>query len=115
MMSAEPRTSSDRDTPPGRAVASVVVTRDDAIAVYPMFEAIRLTTEGAFLAGSLFLEVGEITTLELSWDQGTRVRVQARVISLSRGEEPGMAVVFLELDERERKLIEERATTEARP
>jgi hypothetical protein len=113
-MSAEREKSSDSDTPAGQAVASVVVTEGDAASVYPMFEVKRLTPEGAFLAGSLFLEVGEITMMELSWDQRTQVRLRARVISLARGDEPGMSVVFPELDERERKLIEERAAKESR-
>jgi hypothetical protein len=113
-MSAEREKPSDSDTPAGRGVASVVVTEGDTASVYPMFEVKRLTSDGAFLAGSLFLEVGETAMMELWWDERTQVRLQVRVISLARGDEPGMSVVFPELDERERKLIEERAAKESR-
>jgi hypothetical protein len=114
MMSAERETSSDSDTPADRAEASMVITEGDTASVYPMFEVKRLTAEGAFLAGPFFLEVGETAMMELSWDERAQVRVRARVVSLARGDEPGMSVVFPELDERQRKLIEERAAKESR-
>jgi hypothetical protein len=102
------------DAMAGPVVACAVVTEGEGASVYPMFEVKRLDVDGAFLAGSLFLEVGEITTVELSWDEQTRIRVRVRVASLERGDEPGMSVVFPELDDGERKLIAERGVPGAR-
>jgi hypothetical protein len=96
------------------AMACAVVTEGKGASIYPMFEVTRLGVDGAFLAGLLFLEVGESAVVELSWDEHTRIRVRVRVASLDRGDAPGMSVVFPQLDERERKLIEERGIPGAR-
>lgn len=96
------------DAKAGPVVTCAMVTEGEGASVYPMFEVKALDVAGAFLAGSLFLEVGETAVVEILWDDDTRIRVPVRVASLDRGDEPGMSVVFPELDERERKLIEER-------
>lgn len=73
---------------------------------YAMFSASELTENGAFLHGSLLLELGETVTLELSVGAG-KVRASARVVALETGQTPGMKVEFASLPDRDRRLIQE--------
>ena len=83
--------------------ASVVSERDQA--AYTMFEARDISPDGAFLAGSLLLELNEEFTVELSLGE-TAIRTRARVASLAQGEAPGMVIVFSELSDDHRALLE---------
>lgn len=76
---------------------------------YDMFALCALSKEGATLTGMLLLEMDEVFKLELAFDDGERVRVDARVTQLLR-ELPGMEVVFVGLDETRKKRIACRAT-----
>ncbi len=75
---------------------------------YDMFALCALSKEGATLTGTLLLEMDEVFKLELAFDDGERVRVDARVTQLLR-ELPGMKVVFIGLDETQKKRIACRA------
>jgi len=88
-----------------KAAAAVVSTGVDGEPSYVMYEADRLTEEGAFLTGPLLLEASEDVTLELMLPGGDKVRARARVLRVERGDAAGMAVSFIELsDEARRKL-----------
>ena len=86
-------------------VALVLPNGDDSPRVYDMFEAVELNGEGAFLAGEVFLEVGELVTLQLTQAGQDLVKAQARVVGLERGARNGMAVVFRDLGEQERRTL----------
>jgi hypothetical protein len=88
-----------------KTAAAIVSTRVEGEPCYAMFEAERVTPEGAFLAGPLLLEVQEDFTVELALPDGDKVRTRARVVRVDRGAVPGMDVSFIDLpDEAKRKL-----------
>ncbi len=70
-----------------------------------MYEIQDMLPTGAFLAGSLHLEVGEDVLLELSLGESDPLRVEATVLSVERNGNPGIFVSFSELGEREQNLI----------
>lgn len=110
------QTESPREAPtgaaaPGAARAAIVVESGDRTRIYRMYEAREITPEGAFLAGALFLEIGETVTLELSWSEGEAVRVSARVVALEHAGTPGMTVAFSHVDDRARSLIQARESS----
>ncbi len=88
-----------------KTATAIVSTRVDGEPSYAMFEAERVTGEGAFLTGPLLLEAQEDITLELALPGGDSVRTRARVTRVRRGEGAGMDVSFLDLsDDLKRKL-----------
>ncbi len=95
-----------------RALAAVVLDSDDGSSVYNMYEIQDMLPTGAFLAGSLHLEVGENVILELLLGEGEKARVAASVLSVERDDNPGIFVSFSELGESETNLIK---TWAARP
>ncbi len=94
--------------------AAVVVKIDDAESRYSMFNVGRITGEGAFLAGSLLLELGEVVTLELSLAGGVEIRTDARVVGLDAGRAPGINVEFSGLDASQSELLKDRGASGAR-
>lgn len=86
------------DRKPLAARAAVIPARSGGTpAPDAMFEARKISTAGAFLAGTLLLEVDEDFTVELAFDDGATVTTRARVTRVSRGADPGMDVSFLDL------------------
>ena len=85
--------------------AAIVVQEGETTSMYPMFAVSRITPDGAFLASSMLLEVGEVVALELVSGDGVAARVNARIVAIERGEVPGMVVAFSGLDERASELI----------
>ena len=112
-MSADQEPAVDNDPGLGECRATVVLadgTEDGGSeARYAMFSAKNVSPDGAFLATSLFLELGEDVTLELSLGSDT-VRAEARVVALETGDEPGMTVEFAGLDDSDRALIVDQIT-----
>ncbi len=102
-------TSTPRDSrPDGRLRVGVLLQgNDEKTCSYEMFEATEMNAEGAFLVGGLFLEVGELVTLELAAEGTDPVRAQARVLRLERGNRNGMAVAFQDLGDEERRALED--------
>ena len=99
----------DHESPGHREViASVVGSHDDNEVAYSMYEARGLSPDGVFLAGSLFLELNEEFTVELILGDA-RLRTRARVTAVERGAAPGMAVVFANLSDSDRALLEREA------
>lgn len=88
----------------------LLVEGDEKPCSYEMFEATEMSADGVFLAGDLFLEIGETVTLELAADGADPVRAQARVIRLERGDRNGMAVAFQDLGDEERRALQELST-----
>jgi hypothetical protein len=86
----------------GKAVTASIAGPDGS---YAMFEAHRIDPRGAFLAGTLLLELDEEFTVELSFADASRLRVRARVDRVQRDVEPGMTVSFSDLSEADRKLL----------
>ena len=89
-------------------VARIIADGGDGEASYAMFEVRDISPNGAFLAGTLFLELSEEFTIELSLGD-TSLRTRVRVTALEQGEVPGMVVVFSALSDSHRALLEERA------
>ena len=88
-----------------KTAATIVSTGVDGAPRYAMYEAERVTGQGAFLTGPLLLEAHEDFTVELALPNGEIVRSQARVLGIEHGEVPGMNVSFIGLsDEAKRKL-----------
>ena len=88
-----------------KLAATVVSTGMNGTPSYAMYEAERVTPEGAFLTGPLLLEASEAFTVELALPGGDTVRTQARVVRVERGAAVGMAVRFIGLsDDAKRKL-----------
>jgi len=88
-----------------KIAATLVFVGTDHVASYTMFEASRVTAEGARLTGPLLLEVHEELTLELALGAHDGVRAHARVVRIEPGDPPAMHVRFEELsDEARRKL-----------
>jgi len=88
-----------------KAAAAVVSIGVDGEPAYVMYEAERVTGEGAFLTGPLLLETREDFTLELALPDGEKVRARARVLRVEHGDAAGMTVSFIGLsDEAKRKL-----------
>ncbi len=54
---------------------------------YPMFTARELSPTGAVLSGPMLLELGEQVTVEIGFDDGERVRVEATVAEIASGGE----------------------------
>jgi len=87
--------------------AALVSTRIEGGPAYAMFQARRVSGDGAFLEGPLLLEPNEVFTVELALPAGDKLRVRARVVRvLAAGtDEAGMDVQFIDLsDELKRKL-----------
>lgn len=96
----------------GSGAKAAIVADEDGGGAYKMFEARDLSTEGAFLAGTLLLEEGEEFDVELSFEDEAAVKVRARVTGVqSGGERPGMSVSFTRLEERARKELEKKLGT----
>ncbi len=77
-------------------IPTAAVVAGDKPSSYGMFEAQELTAQGAFLVGSLLLELHELVTIELTLVDGSSVRVKARVERVEQGENPGVRVAFTE-------------------
>lgn len=99
----------ERDEIVGRA--AVVLKIDDIESSYTMFDITQITSKGAFLASSLFLERGEQVTLELSLSNNVEIRTDARVVGLDAGRTPGINVEFSNLDASDAALLEERTAS----
>lgn len=106
--SSEPAsTTRSRERADDRVCAAVILAVDgESSNRYEMFEATEMSAEGAFLAGDLFLEVGELVTLQLVADGQDPVRAQARVVRLERGGRNGMAVAFQDLGDDARRALQ---------
>lgn len=83
---------------------SVVVGQGAGESTYPMFEVRDLSPDGAFFASWLFLELHEEITVEIAMGDET-VRLRAQVEALHKGDTPGMAVAFLDLNDEQRALL----------
>ena len=90
----------------GPVPAGAVLEADAGESVCDMFEAFRLTTEGAFLAGGLLLEVDEEFTVEFDLDSD-KLRILARVAQVCRDDEPGMIVTFVDVSDPDRTRLEQ--------
>ncbi|MCG8425001.1 MAG: PilZ domain-containing protein [Proteobacteria bacterium] len=95
----------NEDASNAAVTASIVAEHGGGEAAYSMFEVRNISTGGAFFAGSLFLELHEEFTVELSL-RDVSLRARARVVALEYGDIPGMAVEFLQLSDGDRALIE---------
>ena len=103
---------SDGAAQAANGVTTTVVPDDSSDATYSMLEPTALTTDGGFLAGSLFFEVHEEFTLQVSRANVETLRVRVRVVEIERGEEPGMWVEFVGMDDVERRHLAELIKTE---
>ena len=74
------------------------------ICVYPMFERAYLSAAGGFLAGEVFLEVGEVVTIQISFVDEV-LNVTARVDGLQFGDAPGVTVTFVDSSEAEKQAL----------
>lgn len=99
----------------GSVITASVMTDpkgDGDAAAYSMFEAREISANGAFLVGSLFLELNEEFTVELALGGG-QVRARAKVAAIARGDLPGMTVEFSDLSDGDRALLEAQANEAA--
>ena len=107
-MSADQEPAVDHDPGLRECRATVVLAGDakdgEKESRYAMYSAREVTPDGAFLATSLLLELGEEVTLELALGSDT-VRTDARVVALETGDASGMTVEFSGLDDSDRQLI----------
>lgn len=77
---------------------------------YPMFDVAEIEPDGAFFGGELLLENGEQLDVELSFDDDSTLRLRAQVVDVAAGERPGMRVVWSELGDDDRALLEKKLT-----
>jgi hypothetical protein len=77
---------------------------------YPMFDAAEVAADGGFFAGPLLLETGEQLEVELSFADDTTLRLSARVVDVSAGDRPGIQVIWSELGDDDRALLESKLT-----
>lgn len=84
--------------------------RDEAGAGELVFDSADLSIGGAFLVTDVLLELGEELRLEFPLPGGPVLRCAARIAWVRRfpapGEEAGMGVEFLALDEFDRRALE---------
>lgn len=83
---------------PALQAAIVWQPADGDLRRYPLCDRIARRDGGLFLAGPLFLEVGEEIALEFQLPDGP-VRARARVTAVVRDEHPGMLVALIDADE----------------
>jgi hypothetical protein len=90
------------------SVHAAIVARSDGgapAATYLMYDARDVGTAGAFFHGALLLEPDEQVLVQLTFGDGSSLRVQARVERVQEGEDAGMAVSFVELGEADRAVL----------
>ena len=109
-MSTDQQSTANTDPATHEYRASVVLASqgkgDGEETRYSMFTASQVTPDGAFLASSLLLELGEEVTLELTLGSD-KVRANARVVALDSGELSGMRVEFANMSASDRQLIQD--------
>lgn len=79
--------------------AAVIGANRDANPSYGMYQATEISEDGAFLRGPMLLEPNERFTLELAFEDGTRVRADALVERVDLGPVPGLDVRFTDLSQ----------------
>ncbi len=79
--------------------ASVIGTNRDANPSYGMYQTTEISEDGAFLRGQMLLEPNERFTLELAFEDGTKVRAGALVERVDREPVPGLDVRFTEMSQ----------------
>jgi|GEM_PF-4305452 len=77
--------------------AAVIGANRDADPRYGMYQTTEISEEGAFLRGPMLLEPNERFTVELAFEDGTKVRASARVERVDRDPVPGLDVRFTEM------------------
>jgi hypothetical protein len=87
--------------------AVVLGATRDAGSGYHMYDVGELSIDGAFLCGQLLLELEEEVLIELRFPQGAAILSRARVLSVERGQRPGVRVSWVELAQEDRKKLEE--------
>ncbi len=99
--------NADQKTATTQAKYTVALVRDASGAepyVYPMFERSYLSATGGFLAGEVFLEVGEVVTIQITFDDAA-LQVTARVDGLQFGDAPGVTVTFVDSSNAQKKAL----------
>ena len=91
-------------TPLAVAAALIGVNRDTK-PTYGVYQTTEISPDGAFLRGPMLLEPDEQVTVELTFEDGTRVRVHATVDRVDRGPEPGLDVRFTEMSKPARAFL----------
>jgi ethanolamine ammonia-lyase small subunit len=95
----------------GKSTTAAILGGSRAGTSYRMYRAIDLSAAGAFLEGTLLLEVDEEFDLELGFADETSLKVRARVTAVDRGKRPGMSVSFTRLGDRARKQLQSKLGT----
>lgn len=83
--------------PACKVPAAVIGANRDTEPLYGMYQTTEISEDGAFLQGPMLLEPDERFTLELAFEDGTKVRATARVERVDREPVPGLDVRFTDM------------------
>ena len=83
----------------------MITEEDNRLSGEILFDAVDLSVSGAFLASSLLFEIDESLGIQFHLPGDVLVRIQCRVVRISRDEPTGMGIEFTVLADADRDAI----------